>query len=1165
MNDTKLSVLLLGAPVVKWGDEIIHIQRRNQRALLYYLAGQSHPVGRSELMLLLWPDKPEGEARRFLRENLSKLRTALPDPDLLNADREQAWLDFNRVYVDVQEFNDLLNANRRTAHLVARSEPLPIPVYQELARATTLWHGEDFLAGFEYPDTEGYDLWVSQNRQTLEMSRQFCLLHLADHASAVGNLEENLQWLKLAVRRDEFNADLHFAILNDLLGLGRQAEAAAHYAYLRDLYQDDDGLPAVLAQLAGRLEKPRSGPATPYPIPVPPHPMVGRREELAQLRQAYNRGGLAIVLGESGSGKTRLGYEFYRSLDPAPRLVFLDCLENYQSLPYQTLVTALRQYIQPDEWAELSPTWRAHLALLLPELRLHFPEMSGLRNLNREESQPQVYEALYQFFAQVARKNRLLFVIDNAHWCDQASYLALEYLAGRGLFQYPNFSIVLTRARSMGPGQPDMINKPGRKFPQVLISLSQLSLKEMQDLSRVVLGEPLPAEKLERLALDTGGNPLYILEWLRAWNYRRPADANHPDDLTPALGGLHSLMRSRLNDLTPLARQVLAAAAVLGSQFTQAQVEKVSWLKGEQITAGLEDLEHAHLIRLSRDDLAYVFIHDRIREVVLMDLSLPRRRMLHTRAARMLQETSRSALKPDSARIAAHFEAGGEPLPAIYAWVEAARYALSLYSVSDAEAAFQRAEQLVKTHERTLPDLTIYILYSTWGRIAQETTRPEQARACFVTLFRYGEQRRSRLLLGVANRGLAAYHLQTGSVEHALEHANQAVLLLDGLPYLNEQMEAFNLRGAITTTLARYSLARQDLERAVALSQNAVDDEIIRLRSLAEMMLGIIYIYLGFPLRGIEKAQQARDDARRIQSEYAESAALVSLALANFYAFRYDETLALVEQGVRLSEPFHYWHTLGYLRTLRSLVLLARGDLDLCWTELRFIHSISVQHESPDLLSYLWLIRGQIHRFLWNFPAALEGNHQGETLALDEHLRLENMAQQATVLGTIGQYEQSLAMFDRVLGEARTLGLKLVSLPAAAGRLGIFAPIFPVEQTLAEIEIFLQELADSEMEDLGDFIKYAQALVNLKQGNLEQALAYAASFNEYAVHSGVPWLKVINLTLQHIFAAALDQPLRQEIRQDLRAVLESLDARTQNPDLRPHFETFRSQILKLME
>lgn len=1165
MNDSKLSVLLLGAPVVKWGDEIIHIQRRNQRALLYYLAGQFHPVGRSELMLLLWPEKPEEEARRFLREHLSKLRTELPDHDLLNADRELVWLDFNRVTVDVQEFNNLLNANRRTAHLVARNEPLPIQVYQELARAVNLWHGEDFLAGFEYPDTDGYDQWMSQNRQTLEMSRQFCLLRLADHAAAVGNLEENLQWMKLAVRRDEFNADLHFAILNDLLGLGRQAEAAAYYDYLRDLYQEDEGLPAVLAQLAGRLEKPRSGPAAPYPIPVPPHPMVGRIEELNQLRQAYNRGGLAVVLGESGSGKTRLGYEFYRALDPAPRLVFLDCLENHQSLPYQALVTALRQYVQPDDWAELNPTWRSHLALLLPELRIHFPEMAGPRTLNREESQTQAYEALYQLFAQVARKNRLLFIIDNAHWCDQATIQALGYLAGRGLFQYPNFAIVLTRMRNSGLGQPDMVNKPGRHFPQVLITLSQLSLKEMQDLCRVVLGEHLPADKMDRLALDTGGNPLYILEWLRAWSYRRPVDASSPEDLTPALGGLHSLMRSRLNELTPLGRQVLAAAAVLGSQFTQPQVEKVSGLKGEQITAGLEDLEHAHLIRLARDDNSYLFIHDRIREVVLMDLSLPRRRMLHTRAARMLQETSSSALNPDAARIAAHFEAGGEPLQAIYAWVEAARYALSLFSSSDAEAAIQHAEQLLKTHDRVLPDEVIYILYATWGRIAQETTRPEQARTCFVTLFRYGEQRRSRLLLGTANRGLAAYHLQTGSVEHALDHANQAVLLLDGLPYLKEQLEAFNLRGAIYTTLARYNPARQDLERAIALSRNSTDEEIIRLRSLAEAMLGVIYIYLGLPIRGIGMAQQARDDARRIQSEYAESFALVSLAMANFYAFRYDETLVLVEEGIRLSEPFHFWHNLGYLHTVRGMVLLARGELDLCWNELRSIHSIAVQHESPDLLPYLWMIRGQIHRFLWNFPAALEGNHQGETLALDAHSRLENIAQQATVLGTIGQYEQSLALFDRVLNEARTLGLKLVYLPAAAGRLGIFAPIFPVEQTLAEIEIFLQELADTEMEDLRDFIKYAQALVNLKQGNLEQALAYAAAFNEYAMHSGVPWLKVINLALQHIFATALDRPLGEEIRRDVRAVLDFLDAHVQNPDLRPHFEVFHSQILKLME
>ena len=141
----------------------------------------------------------------------------------------------------------------------------------------------------------------------------------------------------------------------------------------------------------------------------------------------------------------------------------------------------------------------------------------------------------------------------------------------------------------------------------------------------------------------------------------------------PPVGGLANHLRHRLLALSPTARQVLAAAAILGNQFTIARVKRIADVPANLVFDALQELEQFHLIRGIGDDGVYTFIHDKIREVLLSDLSLARRRMLHLRAAHQLQVEDHVGENPNSARIATHLTAGGEPSAAILAWLAAAR------------------------------------------------------------------------------------------------------------------------------------------------------------------------------------------------------------------------------------------------------------------------------------------------------------------------------------------------------------------------------------------------------------------------------------------------------------------------------------------------------------
>ena len=583
-------------------------------------------------------------------------------------------------------------------------------------------------------------------------------------------------------------------------------------------------------------------------------------------------------------------------------------------------------------------------------------------------------------------------------------------------------------------------------------------------------------------------------------------------------------MRDRLNILSLVSRQVLAAAAVLGNQFTPAQVEIVASLPSEQITNALEELEKVNLIRPVDNDSVYSFIHDKIREVLLMDLSLARRRMLHLRAARMLQDEFSGEQNPNSARIAGHYEAGGEPGSAIYAWVGAARYALLMFSPREAEEAFLQAEKLVKNYGRNLPDEAILLLYKTWGFLTNQATNLKEALRIFSTLQALGEQRHNRIMMGVAQTGLAQYYHQVGQMEQALTAANKAVLLLENLPDLQEKVNAIYTRGSIFTILAQFQAARQDLETAISLTANAIDSQIIQIRSLSKSLLAVIYTLQGLPVQAEEVARRSLLDAQRIQAAFAEANALVSLSMAAFYQFKYNESLRLTEEGLKVSEPQQFWHNLGYLHMFRALIFLSRGYLDQCWNELQIIHSIAVNHRCEDLLASEWQIRGQIHRFLWNFPAALECLQQGEAVAYGGQDRLELIAQQAIVLGMAGRYEESIKLFDIVLTQSKAAGVGLVYYPALTSRLGALALTLPAEQLLADADFARQEIQACEIHDVHEFIHYGLAIAHLKAGNLEEAYSVAARFSQYALTAESPWLKVIDYTLQKIFASATGQP-----------------------------------------
>ena len=258
----KLRLLLLGPPAIYLGESPVHVQRRSLRTLLFYLGYQYDPVTRANLTLLFWPDESEPEARRHLREVLSKLRTELPDPNMLITEQDTVSLDHNRIYVDALEFIHLLQ-NAGTQHLELNGLPLEETVLQKFHKALSLWRSPRFMAGAHLSDSIEIDRWMLNTAQVLEQSRQRLVERLADHYAATGNQDAAIHWLHVALEEDEFNPELHNRLVSTLRSFGRMGEALNYAKSLEELYQREGlgALPRTLKVLVDQVRSEISRPA----------------------------------------------------------------------------------------------------------------------------------------------------------------------------------------------------------------------------------------------------------------------------------------------------------------------------------------------------------------------------------------------------------------------------------------------------------------------------------------------------------------------------------------------------------------------------------------------------------------------------------------------------------------------------------------------------------------------------------------------------------------------------------------------------------------------------------------------------------------------------------------------------------------------------------------
>ena len=335
---------------------------------------------------------------------------------------------------------------------------------------------------------------------------------------------------------------------------------------------------------------------------------VGRADELAGLEAAAaaaRRGQPQVVLveGEAGIGKSTLLARFASGLAGTP-VLRASGDEAELLLPYGIV----GQLVASARGAGDGPP-----GLLAAELSDRVDPLAVGAEL---------VGWLGQFPAMV------LAVIDDLQWADGPSARALLFAVRR---LHADQVLVVMSARAgelprLGEGWQRFLagdHRAGR------VRLGGLGPEEVVTLGRALGAGELPRRAADRLLEETGGNPLYcraVLEELGTEGLDRPGGAL---GVPRSLAGVVLL---RVGALSPAARDLVAAAAVLGHHCELAAVAALAGL-GDPLPALGEAVAAGMLIEQPGAAAGIGFGHLLVQRAVYGDLSPAERRRLHQRAA----------------------------------------------------------------------------------------------------------------------------------------------------------------------------------------------------------------------------------------------------------------------------------------------------------------------------------------------------------------------------------------------------------------------------------------------------------------------------------------------------------------------------------------------------
>jgi hypothetical protein len=425
---------------------------------------------------------------------------------------------------------------------------------------------------------------------------------------------------------------------------------------------------------------------------------VGRERELETLCAGWKKaqggtGSAVVVSGEAGIGKSRLVGALQDRIQAGEHSMTI-----WQCSPYHgnsALYPVIRQLesaaaFSPDDsdarkleklegLLNVGQAGANQSVLLVADLlSLKLEGGYGSLELAPAQRKAALIAAIAGWIATMAEKQPLLLLLEDAHWIDPTT----QELMTRLIATVANMAVLIVVT-----ARPNFASPWSGRPHVAALTLDRLTLDESERMVATVVAKRLfDHELVEEIVAKSDGNPLFLEELTRAV-LDSAARGGHavPDTLQDSL-------MARL-DVLGDAKDVAQLASVIGRRFSMALLAALSSRNLLAISADISILIAEELIYpVGRaGDEVYEFKHALLRDAAYEGLLLARRRQIHGRIARVLEERFAAVVETEPELLAHHFAEAGEPGPASGYSERSGDRAAARFAYAEAIASYRAA------------------------------------------------------------------------------------------------------------------------------------------------------------------------------------------------------------------------------------------------------------------------------------------------------------------------------------------------------------------------------------------------------------------------------------------------------------------------------------------
>jgi DNA-binding CsgD family transcriptional regulator/tetratricopeptide (TPR) repeat protein len=623
-----------------------------------------------------------------------------------------------------------------------------------------------------------------------------------------------------------------------------------------------------------------------------------------------------LLGGEAGIGKTRLIEEFIADAPDDALVVRGQCVDlDSDAPPYGPLAAVLRQLLGAPEAGQLiGPSSRDALRILLPELSE--PPGETRADDDSQSGRGRLFDAIATLVESVAKSRTLIVIVEDLHWCDQATLGVLRFLVKiletRGLlFVFTFRSDELARGNAVRSWLPEL----DRSRRVTRIELERLSRRQVARMLAYAWDAPPAKADIDVVFSRSDGVPFFVEELA---NLGKGSALSMQMPTT-----LRGVLLARYDALGEQTQRVMRAIAAGGQRVGHDLLGRA--MGGDSI-GQIEDAVREAIAAdvLVADDTTYAFRHALMQEAIHDQLLPGERVRLHTAYAEALSEAGQTA-SVDAGAISYHWMAAHNLPSAFAASIEAMAQARASYAHAAAARMGERAIALWdrvpgasaiagRSRIELLSD-TAYIL-----RNAGESTR---AIALIDEALSQDTgddpELRARMLRNKAS--FLANDGRTGSIE-LLEQA------LAALPGLEPSVLRANVLGELAARLmlvARFAEAVAVADRAyaeaIAVGSDTRSSVALNIRGVSRVSLGEIEPGLADLALAGELAQETTDSAL-VRYWVNQSDVLNLLG-------RFDDAIATAQSGLAVARERMVERTSGAMLTFNLISpLLALGQAE---------------------------------------------------------------------------------------------------------------------------------------------------------------------------------------------------------------------------------------------